>query len=181
MITGGEPLEHDLNQLCKTLKEKTSTHTGSHLPIHIETSGVYNASGEFDWITLSPKKHLPPKEEILQICHEIKVIIHEKEDITFAQEMAKQANNRRKLASSTTSTMKKKDRRLIAVVSGFPTKKLRSVESLKLLNWGYRNTNTFEVSKKDETIFELETWLGRNKKIKAKTNEDYYITINNNI
>ena len=71
----------------------------------------------------------------------------------------------------------KKDRRLIAVASGFPTKNLRSSESLKLLNWGLRNTNTFEVSKKDETIFELETWLGRNKKIKAKTNENYYITI----
>ncbi len=78
---------------------------------------------------------------------------------------------------SLASSMKKKDRRLIAVASGFPTKNLRSSESLKLLNWGLRNTNTFEVSKKDETIFELETWLGRNKKIKAKTNEDYYITI----
>ena len=79
---------------------------------------------------------------------------------------------------SLASSMKKKDRRLIAVASGFPTKNLRSSESLKLLNWGLRNTNTFEVSKKDETIFELETWLGRNKKIKAKTNENYYITIN---
>ncbi len=78
---------------------------------------------------------------------------------------------------SLASSMKKKDRRLIAVASGFPTKNLRSSESLKLLNWGLRNTNTFEVSKKEKTIFELETWLGRNKKIKAKTNEDYYITI----
>ncbi len=78
---------------------------------------------------------------------------------------------------SLASSMKKKDRRLIAVASGFPTKNLRSSESLKLLNWGLRNTNTFEVSKKDETIFELETWLGRKKKIKAKTNENYYLTI----
>ena len=74
--------------------------------------------------------------------------------------------------------MKKKDRRLIAVVSGFATKNLRSSESLKLLNWGYRNTNTFEVSKSNETIFELETWLGDKDKIKVTTNEDYYITIN---
>ena len=78
---------------------------------------------------------------------------------------------------SLASSMKKKDRRLIAVASGFPTKNLRSSESLKLLNWGLRNTNTFEVSKNDETIFELETWLGRNKKIKAKTKVNYYITI----
>ena len=50
---------------------------------------------------------------------------------------------------SLASSMKKNDRRLIAVVSGFPTKNLRSTESLKLLNWGFRNTNTFEVSKKE--------------------------------
>ena len=79
---------------------------------------------------------------------------------------------------SLASSMKKNDRRLIAVVSGFPTKNLRSSESLKLLNWGFRNTNTFEITKKNESIFEIDTWLGKNKKIQAVTKEDYYITIN---
>ena len=51
---------------------------------------------------------------------------------------------------SLASSMKNNDRRLIAVVSGFETKNKRSSESLKLLNWGFRNTNTFEISKKDE-------------------------------
>ncbi len=79
---------------------------------------------------------------------------------------------------SLASSMKKKDRRLIAVASGFESKNLRSSESLKLLNWGYRNTNTFEISKKGQTTFELETWLGRKNKILATTNEDFYITVN---
>ena len=79
---------------------------------------------------------------------------------------------------SLASSMLKNDRRMIAVVSGFNTKKLRSLESLKLLNWGFRNTNTFEISKKDETFFELDTWLGTKNKIKATTKEDYYVTIN---
>ena len=79
---------------------------------------------------------------------------------------------------SLASTMKKKDRRVIAVASGFNTKKLRSSESLKLLNWGFRNTNTFEISKNGETIFELDTWLGTSDKIKATTKEDFYLTIN---
>ena len=79
---------------------------------------------------------------------------------------------------SLASSIKKNERRLIAVASGFPTKKLRSSHSLKLLNWGFRNTNTFEVSKKDISIFELDTWLGKSNKIKAITKEDYYITIN---
>ncbi len=79
---------------------------------------------------------------------------------------------------SLASSMKKNDRRLIAVASGFPTKNLRSSESLKLLNWGFRNTNTFEIAKKDETLFELDTWLGKTNKIRATTKEDYFLTIN---
>ena len=79
---------------------------------------------------------------------------------------------------SLASSMKKNERRLIAVVSGFPTKSLRSSDSLKLLNWGFRNTSTFEISKKDSSEFELDTWLGKKNKIKAVTKEDFYITIN---
>ena len=79
---------------------------------------------------------------------------------------------------SLASSIIKNDRRLIAVVSGFQTKNSRSSESLKLLNWGFRNTNTFEVTKKDETFFELETWLGKKNKIKAIAKEDFYLTTN---
>tara|TARA_A100001015_G_scaffold300074_1_gene384976 strand:+ start:212 stop:1360 length:1149 start_codon:yes stop_codon:yes gene_type:complete len=79
---------------------------------------------------------------------------------------------------SLASSMRKKDRRLIAVASGFNTKNLRSSESLKLLNWGFRNTNTFEISKQDITTFELDAWLGTTDKIKATTKEDFYLTIN---
>ena len=79
---------------------------------------------------------------------------------------------------SLASSMIKKDRRLISVISGFETKNLRSSESLKLLNWGFRNTNTFEISKKGETKFKLNTWLGKKDQISATTKEDFYVTIN---
>ena len=79
---------------------------------------------------------------------------------------------------SLASSIKKKDRRLIAVASGFPNKSLRSSESLKLLNWGFRNTSTFEVTKANESFFELDAWLGKVEKIKATSKENYYITIN---
>ena len=78
---------------------------------------------------------------------------------------------------SLASSMIKNDRRVIAVASGFDTKNSRSSQSLKLLNWGFRNTNTFEVSKKNNTSFEIDTWLGKKNKIKAITKEDYYVTI----
>jgi D-alanyl-D-alanine carboxypeptidase (penicillin-binding protein 5/6) len=78
---------------------------------------------------------------------------------------------------SLASTMKKDTRRIIAVGSGFPTINLRSSQSLKLLNWGFRNTNTYEISKNGETFFELDTWLGKKNKVKAITKEDYYLTL----
>jgi len=77
---------------------------------------------------------------------------------------------------SLASSMKKDTRRVIAVGSGFPTKNFRSSESLKLLNWAFRNTNTYEISKNGETFFELNTWLGKKNKIKATTKDDYYLT-----
>ena len=79
---------------------------------------------------------------------------------------------------SLASSMKKNERRVIAVASGFDTKNHRSSQSLKLLNWGFRNTNTFEISKKNISSFEIDTWLGRKNKINATSKEDYYITIN---
>ena len=79
---------------------------------------------------------------------------------------------------SLASSMIKNNRRVIAVASGFDTKQFRSSESLKLLNWGFRNTNTFEISKKEDTNFEIDTWLGKENKINAITKEDYFITIN---
>ena len=78
---------------------------------------------------------------------------------------------------SLASSMIKDERRVIAVASGFETKNFRSSQSLKLLNWGFRNSNTFEISKKNETIFEVETWLGIKNKINVKSKEDYYVTI----
>ena len=79
---------------------------------------------------------------------------------------------------SLASSMMKESRRIIAVASGFPSKNFRISESLKLLNWGYRNTNTFEISKKNETFFELDTWLGKKNKVKVSTKEDYFLTLN---
>ena len=78
---------------------------------------------------------------------------------------------------SLASSMKKETRRIIAVGSGFPTKKLRSTQSLKLLNWGFRNTSTYEISKNKETFFELETWLGNENMVKAFAKEDFYLTL----
>ena len=81
VITGGEPLHHNLAPLCDAL-------AGAGLPLHLETSGVDPLSGRFAWITLSPKRHRPPLEALLACCHELKVIVHEAADLAFAEAMA---------------------------------------------------------------------------------------------
>tara|TARA_B110000444_G_scaffold236609_2_gene248633 strand:+ start:808 stop:1959 length:1152 start_codon:yes stop_codon:yes gene_type:complete len=78
---------------------------------------------------------------------------------------------------SLASTIKKDTRRLIAVGSGFKSIASRSKQSLRLLNWGLRNSATFEISKKNETVFEFKTWLGKKKFVKGYTNQDVYFTI----
>lgn len=81
VITGGEPLHHDLAALCDALP-------AAGLPLHLETSGVDPLSGRFAWITLSPKRHKPPLPELLAACQELKVVVHEPEDLGFAEAMA---------------------------------------------------------------------------------------------
>jgi 7-carboxy-7-deazaguanine synthase len=91
VITGGEPLHHNLNMLCEVLREEIGQRIGSTLPLHLETSGVDPMSGTFDWITLSPKRHKPPTAELLAACHELKVIVHDEDDLAFSLAMAEQA------------------------------------------------------------------------------------------
>ena len=81
VITGGEPLEHNLAPLCKTLQL-------IGVPLHLETSGVGDLSGTFHWITLSPKPHRPPSRGALATCHELKVVVHAASDLSFAEAMA---------------------------------------------------------------------------------------------
>ena len=90
VITGGEPLHHNLDKFCKAIKKETSTSKQKSIKIHIETSGVNKISGNFDWITLSPKRHSPPKKYFLENCNELKIIINDKKDLDFAIAMRKE-------------------------------------------------------------------------------------------
>ena len=89
VVTGGEPLQHQLEALCDQLRAATaSPEQPAGLPIHLETSGVDALSGRFDWITLSPKRHRPPQRQALAACHELKVVVGQKDDLAFAEAMA---------------------------------------------------------------------------------------------
>ena len=78
---------------------------------------------------------------------------------------------------SLASSMAVGNRRITAVASGFKTKRARSRESAKMLTWGLRSFDTIKVTKKNETISNLDVWLGKKNTVQAITVEDIYLTV----
>ena len=85
VVTGGEPLESNMQYLTRKLHEHG-------ISVHLETSGSAPISGYWDWICLSPKRNKLPVKEIYTMTHELKIIIRSKQDFEFAEEQAAQVN-----------------------------------------------------------------------------------------
>lgn len=81
VITGGEPLMHNLNALTSLLQKEG-------FETNIETSGAHPLSGIWDWICLSPKKFKAPLPEILPLANELKIVIFNKTDFEWAEQYA---------------------------------------------------------------------------------------------
>ena len=90
VVTGGEPLMWNMNFLTKSLKEKG-------LRTHLETSGSYKLSGEWDWICLSPKKFQKPLNTINPMADELKIIVQNKSDFKWAEDQRTRVSDRCKL------------------------------------------------------------------------------------
>jgi 7-carboxy-7-deazaguanine synthase len=90
VITGGEPLMHNLDLLTKKLQE-------AGLETNIETSGSSPLSGSWDWICLSPKKFKAPLPEVVPYANELKIVVFNKSDFTWAEEFAEQVSPNCKL------------------------------------------------------------------------------------
>jgi len=81
VITGGEPLLHNLDVLTLRLKQEG-------IRTHIETSGSSPLSGYLDWITLSPKRFKEPLDDIFPYVDELKVVVLKNKDIEWAEKNA---------------------------------------------------------------------------------------------
>ena len=81
VITGGEPLMWSLDYITSELRK-------NKMKTHIETSGAYSFSVEWDWFCLSPKKAKLPLAEIYPKADELKMIIYNMDDFRFAEEQA---------------------------------------------------------------------------------------------
>ncbi|HYJ38227.1 MAG TPA: 7-carboxy-7-deazaguanine synthase QueE, partial [Chitinophagaceae bacterium] len=90
VITGGEPLLHNLNELTRELK-RNGFHT------NLETSGSSPMSGNWDWICLSPKKFKAPLPEMVPLANELKVVVFNKSDFAWAEKFAEEVSPNCKL------------------------------------------------------------------------------------
>ena len=81
VITGGEPLLHNLDALTSELKN-------AGLQTNIETSGSSPLSGKWDWICLSPKKFKEALPEVINVASELKIIVYNKSDFAWAEKYA---------------------------------------------------------------------------------------------
>jgi len=90
VITGGEPLMHNLDELTTALQQQG-------LQTNIETSGAHPLSGKWDWICLSPKKFKAPLPEILPLANELKIVVYNKSDFDWAEKYAALVNPNCKL------------------------------------------------------------------------------------
>lgn len=90
VITGGEPLMHDLTELTDQLHE-------AGLKTHMETSGSSPLSGSWDWITLSPKKFKEPLPEVVAHTSELKIVVYNKSDFAWAEKWAARVSPQCKL------------------------------------------------------------------------------------
>ncbi len=90
VITGGEPLLHDLTKLTESLHD-------AGFQNHIETSGSSPISGSWDWICLSPKKFKAPLPQIIAEAHELKIVVYNQSDFDWAISFQKDVSKTCKL------------------------------------------------------------------------------------
>ncbi len=75
------------------------------------------------------------------------------------------------------ASAKRDEHRLISVVLGTSTEKLRSSESQRLLNYGFRNFEAIKLYSKEETVSSKHIWKGTSKHLNLGFRTDRYITI----
>ena len=83
VVTGGEPSMYDLVPITTGLK-------AAGVRTHIETSASSPLTGDWDWVTLSPKKFKAPLPENMPLADELKIIVFNKSDFAWAEEFAAQ-------------------------------------------------------------------------------------------
>jgi len=81
---------------------------------------------------------------------------------------------------SLAASAKRGNRRLIEVMTGMTSNKERSEEAEKLMSWGFREFNNFEVLTAGQKVAEAPVWLGKEEKVDLLVSETVFRTLRKN-
>ncbi|KZB60811.1 D-alanyl-D-alanine carboxypeptidase [Thalassospira sp. MCCC 1A02491] len=76
-----------------------------------------------------------------------------------------------------TASAERDGRRLIIVVNGLNSVRERRTESQKLLDWGFREFDNYDLFSKDETVSSANVWLGAETKVDLVADQDILLTL----
>ncbi|WP_316976507.1 D-alanyl-D-alanine carboxypeptidase family protein [Shumkonia mesophila] len=76
-----------------------------------------------------------------------------------------------------TASAKRGDRRLVLVVNGLPSMKVRSHESERLLEWGFREFENYKLYAAGDTVADADVWLGQERSVPLRIGKDLVVTL----
>ncbi len=81
---------------------------------------------------------------------------------------------------SLTASVKRGDRRLIEVMTGTKSNKERSEESGKIMNYGFREFDNYDVLEQGQKVADIPVWFGEQKEIGLVVAENLKLTLKKN-
>lgn len=127
VITGGEPLMHNCDQLTEHFRN-------NGFRVNVETSGTHPLTGNWNWICFSPKKFKKPLPEYYQKASELKVVVFNQSDFQWAEDHAADINDDCQLfLQPEWSVREKMTPRIIEYIKSHPRWRL-SLQSHKYVN-----------------------------------------------
>jgi len=76
-----------------------------------------------------------------------------------------------------TASAERQNRRLVLVVNGLASKKMRSSESERLLEWGFREFGNYELFKAGDVVTNASVWLGDKAHVALLIQDDLTLTL----
>ncbi|MEK9678879.1 MAG: D-alanyl-D-alanine carboxypeptidase family protein [Rhodospirillaceae bacterium] len=80
-----------------------------------------------------------------------------------------------------TASAERKGRRIILVINGLPSKKARSNESERLIDWAFRTFGNYKLFSAGEQVTEAEVWLGTQPRVPLVIEKELELTLNRGV
>ena len=76
-----------------------------------------------------------------------------------------------------TASVSKAGRRLVMVLNGMKSSRERKREAKKLIEWGFREYENYKIFEKEETVTEIDVWLGKDSRVSAFIKDEIKLTV----